>query len=340
MRMPEWERPFPIPGLSRYARAIIGASRAGRVPAVALQKAYAERDCFAGLILSESVDDLGPQYQSAGKEQAPWKLTYGSFRGSFPDWAHRQHQTRFGVGVPMTKPTPTLFRIACALVALGAATSCGRTVPGDQPGSDGGRFDAAPPPAPGYPRVSVGGQTSCSIDRTGRLVCWGAFSGTSLEPPDGVWADLSFGHGAGWARSGAGAAALDLQAPGKSPTRASRRSPCTDTPAASRSTTSCSAGATPITPPRTHRRGSSRTSRLAICTAARFAPTGRPSAGASISSGKPTLRGGRQTRQHRAVLGRDRRLRTSNGHGRHVRIRRRPGRLHPPQDRRTQLLRP
>ena len=50
VRMPEWERPFPIPGLSRYARAIIGASRAGRVPAVALQKAYAERDCFAGLI--------------------------------------------------------------------------------------------------------------------------------------------------------------------------------------------------------------------------------------------------------------------------------------------------
>ena len=40
--MLEWNRPFPIPGLSRYARAIIGASRTGRVPAVALQKAYAE----------------------------------------------------------------------------------------------------------------------------------------------------------------------------------------------------------------------------------------------------------------------------------------------------------
>ena len=86
----------------------------------------------------------------------------------------------------MTNPTTTLFRIACALVALGAATSCGRTVPGDQPGPDGGRVDADSPPGAEYPRVAVGGQTSCSIDRTGRLVCWGALSGTLLEPPDGV----------------------------------------------------------------------------------------------------------------------------------------------------------
>ena len=101
----------------------------------------------------------------------------------------------------MTNPTTTLFRIACALVALGAATSCGRTVPGDQPGPDGGRVDADSPPGAEYPRVAVGGQTSCSIDRTGRLVCWGALSGTLLEPPDGVWADPSFGHGAGCAVS-------------------------------------------------------------------------------------------------------------------------------------------
>lgn len=64
-------------------------------------------DCFAGLILSESVGDLGPQYQSAGKEQAPWKLTYGSFRGSFPNTAGfpnlvNPKLTWFGQDLPYT----------------------------------------------------------------------------------------------------------------------------------------------------------------------------------------------------------------------------------------------
>ena len=60
-------------------------------------------DCFAGLILSESVDDLGPQYQSAGKEQAPWKLTYGSFPdlAGFPNLVNPK-QTWFGQPLPYT----------------------------------------------------------------------------------------------------------------------------------------------------------------------------------------------------------------------------------------------
>lgn len=101
----------------------------------------------------------------------------------------------------MTKPYRASRYVLLAPLVLGGASSCGRTVPGDQPGTDGGRFDAAPPPAAEYPRVSVGGQTSCSIDRTGRLVCWGAFSGTLLKPPDGVWADVSFSGLAGCAQS-------------------------------------------------------------------------------------------------------------------------------------------
>jgi hypothetical protein len=44
-------------------------------------------DCFAGLILGDSFGELSLQYQGQGEQQAPWKLTYGSFRGSFPETA-------------------------------------------------------------------------------------------------------------------------------------------------------------------------------------------------------------------------------------------------------------
>lgn len=64
-------------------------------------------DCFAGLILKESFDELGPQYQAAGKEQGPWMLAHGSFRGTFPDTAgfpnlFNPKLTWFGKALPYT----------------------------------------------------------------------------------------------------------------------------------------------------------------------------------------------------------------------------------------------